>query len=177
MVIPNAQLTKMGVSSTVKRFKGFFIFLFIILLVPIIIVLLDFLNVSREKSIRYEKIKLDNILNPPVHVIKKNDQKARPTNARCSHWDCFDIYKCGRTGHDRITIYVYPLNKYLDEDNNPILDIMSKQYYMILQSIIDSKYYTANPNEACLFVPSIDTLSQERINLNLTSKALKSLSK
>lgn len=171
------QLAKIGVSSAVKRFKGFFILLFIVILIPILIELLDLLDLSRAKSIRYEKLKLDNILNPPVHIIKKRDLKAKVTNLRCSHWDCFDIYKCGRTGHDRITVYVYPLKKYVDEDDNSITDLMSRQYYTILQSIVNSKYYTANPNEACLFVPSIDTLSQERIDLNLTSKALNSLSK
>ncbi|XP_067013455.2 exostosin-2 [Anabrus simplex] len=52
---------------------------------------------------------------------------------------------------------------------------MSREFYFILQSIIESKYYTPNPDEACIFVPSIDTLNQNRFRTLETSQALASL--
>lgn len=72
-------------------------------------------------------------------------------------------------------MYVYPLKRYVNEKGVAAVDGMSKEFYKMLKMIIDSKYYTSNPNEACIFVPSIDMLNQKRINLNLTSAALKSL--
>lgn len=174
MVEPSkVQLARIG-ETLVKRFKEFLAILFAILVIS---VLFQLLNFSAERAVKYDKVQLGNVLKAPEHILRKSDPLARATNRKCSHWDCFDIYKCGRTGHDRITVYVYPLRRFLDENGLEATETMSKQYYAILRAIIDSNYYTANPNEACLFVPPVDTLSQDRINLNLTSKALNSLPK
>lgn len=165
-----------GVCNNLPGFKRFFIsLLFFIVLISLIWVLSQFWSFTSEVIVKYEKVKLRNIRNLPECKLNEKDFVGLPRNAKCSHWDCFDIYKCGRTGHDRITVFVYPPYKYVDENNDPATDIMSKQYFTILQSIIDSKYYTANAKEACLFVPSIDTLNQDRLNINLTSKALHKL--
>ncbi|KAF5286151.1 hypothetical protein FQR65_LT12909 [Abscondita terminalis] len=123
----------------------------------------------------YEKVQLQNILNLPVVQLPESSLSSKPHNLKCTYWDCFNIYRCGQTGHDRISVYVYPLKNFVDSKQVPATDVMSKQYYMILESIIESKYYTANPQEACLFVPSIDTLNQERIQPGIISKAFQSL--
>ncbi|KAK5650261.1 hypothetical protein RI129_001290 [Pyrocoelia pectoralis] len=164
------------VNSKIPSFKHFFIALFIILLLSIITAFVvqnwSFNNDGYET---YEKLQLKNILNLPEVKLSDDAPSSRPHNSKCTYWDCFNIYRCGRTGHDRIAIYVYPLKKYVDSKGIPSVEMMSKEYYMILQSVIESKYYTANPHEACLFIPSIDTLNYERIRANLTSKALESL--
>ncbi|XP_018334859.1 exostosin-2, partial [Agrilus planipennis] len=115
-----------------------------------------------------------NIKNLPLVQIR-NHRVSHTLNSSCSHWDCFNIYRCGRTGHDRIAVYIYPLKKYVDANNVPLTETISREFYMILESILKSKYYTANPYEACLFVPSLDMLNQERLQLNLTSSVLSSL--
>jgi glucuronyl/N-acetylglucosaminyl transferase EXT2 len=52
---------------------------------------------------------------------------------------------------------------------------LTKEFYTIIQTIVNSPYYTSNPNEACLFVPSIDLLNQNLINENLVGKSLATL--
>ncbi|KAF5277438.1 hypothetical protein FQA39_LY06251 [Lamprigera yunnana] len=123
----------------------------------------------------YDKLQLRNILHLQEVQVLDNSLSAKPHNSKCTYWDCFNIYRCGRTGHDRISVYVYPLKKYVNMKGVPAASLVSKEFYMILESIINSKYYTANPQEACLFVPSIDTLNQDRVQANVTSRALQSL--
>jgi len=62
--------------------------------------------------------------------------------------------------------------KHIDLDGIPIGRKMSKEYHSILKAIIDSQYYTKYPEEACVFVPSIDTLNQNRFRVKETSQAL-----
>lgn len=40
-----------------------------------------------------------------------------------------------------------------------IVDEFSEQYYQILESILDSPFYTSSPDRACLFITPIDTLN------------------
>ncbi|KAJ2951258.1 hypothetical protein O0L34_g5659 [Tuta absoluta] len=91
----------------------------------------------------------------------------------CTYWDCLDVYRCGRGGHDKITIYIYPLKDYRSE-GSPVSQF-SKEFYVILDTIKHSRYYTANPEEACLLVPSVDTLNQQGFSSKHVSKVLHSL--
>ncbi|CAK9814560.1 sotv [Anthophora quadrimaculata] len=64
---------------------------------------------------------------------------------------------------------------YVDSLERPIASQITKEFYQILTAIISSKFYTPNPYEACIFIPSIDTLNQNRIKLQEVSQALKTL--
>lgn len=103
--------------------------------------------------------------------IPKDSPIARPRNSNCSYWDCFNVYRCGG---QKLTVYVYPLKEHVDSNGNPI-STLTKEYYEILEAVVDSPYYTPNPNEACIFIPSIDTLSQELTSPEGISRALASL--
>lgn len=92
----------------------------------------------------------------------------------CTYWDCFDVYRCGRGGHRLLTIYIYPLIDYRTEDDLPVSHL-SREFYDILNTIKNSKYYTSDPEEACLLVPSIDTLNQYYFSSTHVSRALQSL--
>lgn len=164
-------------STALKQYRNFFISLFIVLITAILLaVWLQFWVITADSFVKYEKIQLNNLLNLPEVQLKNKDFEAPSQyTPKCTYWDCFNIYKCGRTGHDRISVYVYPLKKFVNENGVTATENISKEFYTILKTIIESKYYTSNPLEACIFVPSIDTLNQNRINLNLTSAALKSL--
>ena len=59
---------------------------------------------------------------------------------------CFNFTRCARG----FKVYVYP-------KQSPI----SSSYGKILASLEESRYYTTDPSEACLFIPSIDTLDQD----------------
>lgn len=96
--------------------------------------------------------------------------KARRSN--CSIWTCVDPYRCG---HDRISIYVYPLAEYFDANSGSEAAPLTQEFYQILSTIVKSPYYTSNPNQACLFVPSIDLINQNNINIDLVNRALASL--
>lgn len=163
--------------TSLKQYRKFFISLFIVLILAILgAIWVQFWALATEGFVEYEKIQLNNLRNIPIVKLEAN-AFVLPTVylAKCTYWDCFNIYRCGRTGHDRISVYVYPFKKYVNENGLAATDGISREFYTILQTIVESKYYTSNPFEACIFVPSIDTLNQNRINLNLTSAALKSL--
>lgn len=96
----------------------------------------------------------------------------RGHNENCSYWDCFDVYRCG----ERLSIYVYPFYDYIDAtDESSSLSILSREFFEILKIIIESPYYTTDPKDACILVPSIDTLNLNNIKPSAVSKALATL--
>lgn len=103
----------------------------------------------------------------------KDDELSRVRNPNCSIFDCFNVYRCGNH-ESKASIYIYPLTEYSDADKQS-KTFITKEFYQILKTIQNSPYYTPNPKEACLFVPSIDVLNQNLVDKNLVSKALASL--
>lgn len=129
------------------------------------------MSFTNNASRKYVKIDLTKIKTIEEVKLKTGVTSLKQRNGLCTFWTCFNIYHCGHTGHERIAAYVYPPKKYLDENGNPATTL-TKEYLMLLKAIINSKYYTANPDEACIFIPSIDTLNQEMMKINITSEAL-----
>ncbi|CDS42594.1 exostosin 1 [Echinococcus multilocularis] len=74
-----------------------------------------------------------------------SDTKYHP---RCTMDTCFDSSRCLK-----FKVYVYP--------DDPRAPKVSGNYQKILDAIRRSPFYTANPREACLFVPSLDTLDRD----------------
>jgi glucuronyl/N-acetylglucosaminyl transferase EXT2 len=112
-------------------------------------------------------------LNAYHHVrFDKLSELSRTRNPNCSIFDCFNVYRCG-SHQSKISIYIYPLTEFSDDKKSKTF--ITKEFYQILKAIINSPYYTSNPNEACLFVPSIDLLNQNLIDKSLVEKALASL--
>ncbi|KAL5966879.1 Exostosin-1b [Taenia solium] len=68
--------------------------------------------------------------------------------SRCTMNTCFDSSRCLK-----FKVYVYP--------DDPRAPKVSENYRKILDAIRRSPFYTANPREACLFVPSLDTLDRD----------------
>jgi len=73
------------------------------------------------------------------------------SNSRCRMETCFNFDRCEKS----FKVYVYPK----DEDL-----VSSDSYEKILQSIVESGVYTSDPEEACLFVLSIDTLDRDSLS-------------
>lgn len=105
------------------------------------------------------------------YVISK-DSPIISTDSHCTFYNCFNIYRCGHNSDGNFKVYIYPMAKYIDMDGIPIGAKMSKEYHSILITIMKSQYYTQNSDEACVFVPSIDTLNQNRFRVKETSQAL-----
>lgn len=107
-----------------------------------------------------------------LQFIVPGDSPIIPTDSHCTFYDCFNIYRCGHKFNGDFKIYVYPTTRHIDADGIPIGGKMSKEYHSILSAIVESQYYTQNPDEACVFVASIDTLNQNRFRVKETSQAL-----
>jgi len=69
----------------------------------------------------------------------------------CQMETCFDFGKC----ENDFKVYVYQPDKFV-----PI----STTYEKILNRIMSSPYYTNDPEEACLFILSIDTLDRDTLS-------------
>ncbi|NXL48214.1 EXT1C protein, partial [Podilymbus podiceps] len=73
-------------------------------------------------------------------------------NSRCRMETCFNFSRCEKHG---FKVFTYPR-----ERDQPL----SESYSKILTSIERSRYYTPNPEEACLFILSIDTLDRDHLS-------------
>ncbi|OQR71227.1 hypothetical protein BIW11_01534, partial [Tropilaelaps mercedesae] len=76
---------------------------------------------------------------------------------QCTHWQCVDVYRCGRLG-EKVTVYIYPITRYIDEDGAQVVLETSVEYMRMLDWLRHSTYFVEDPRMACLFVPSVDTL-------------------
>ncbi|KPP66898.1 exostosin-1b-like, partial [Scleropages formosus] len=74
--------------------------------------------------------------------------------ARCSMDSCFDFSACARS-RSGFKVYVYPRHKG---------EKISESYQNVLSAIEGSRFYTADPAEACLFVLSLDTLDRDQLS-------------
>ncbi|CAA9999771.1 unnamed protein product [Nesidiocoris tenuis] len=111
-------------------------------------------------------------LGAPKFVIPTDTAISSGPNPRCTYYDCFNVYKCGHKGVNKILVYVYPLRIYVNDKGAPAVGTMSREFHSLLTTIVKSGYYTPNPDEACVFVVSIDTLNQNRLKIKETSQAL-----
>ncbi|KAJ8396673.1 hypothetical protein AAFF_G00015110 [Aldrovandia affinis] len=91
----------------------------------------------------------------------------------CRMHTCFDVYRCGYNPKNRIKVYIYPLQRYVDEVGVAISSTgLSREYNDLLSAISDSDFYTDDVTRACLFVPSIDVLNQNSLRIRETAQAL-----
>ncbi|KAM6160758.1 exostosin-2 isoform 2-T2 [Erethizon dorsatum] len=95
----------------------------------------------------------------------------------CRMHTCFDVYRCGFNPKNKIKVYIYSLKKYVDELGVPVSNTISREYNELLSAIADSDYYTDDISRACLFVPSVDLLSQHALRIRETAQALAQLSR
>ena len=73
---------------------------------------------------------------------------------KCSHYTCFNVSRC-ETINRHISIYIYPIANYVDSTGVTI-NKLSEEFKLILSTIASSPFFTSNPREACLFIPSVD---------------------
>ncbi|XP_076361020.1 exostosin-1-like [Tachypleus tridentatus] len=67
----------------------------------------------------------------------------------CSMDTCFDFFRCV----DDFKVYIYPTK-----------DSISPAYQKILSIIQESRFYTEDPSQACLFILSLDTLDRDHLS-------------
>ena len=94
----------------------------------------------------------------------------------CRFHNCFEINDCSVTTGNRIGIFVYPDADYFREETGDRIDLfMSVEYQHLLEAVRRSQYYTDDASRACVFVPAVDTLSQDAANIEDMSLVLQSL--
>eukprot|EP00061_Rhincodon_typus_P018687 g47963.t1 len=86
-------------------------------------------------------------------TMKRENREMVYKDSRCRMETCFDLSLCEKRG---FRVYIYPQAKG---------DKVSESYQKILASIQGSRYYTPDPQQACLFVMSIDTLDRDQLSL------------
>lgn len=96
-------------------------------------------------------------------------------DSKCLMHNCFDIFRCKVNENKLISVYVYPDTRFLDEEGKTINKPMSQEFYELLTTIVESKYYTPDIGKACIIVPSIDTLNQKGLDLRWTARSLAEL--
>lgn len=87
----------------------------------------------------------------PSPRARRAAQLSTSQGSRCRMESCFDASRC----QNGFKVFTYPR-----EHGEP----MSESYSKILSSIERSRYYTPRPEEACLFVLSIDTLDRDPLS-------------
>ncbi|CAI8005614.1 Exostosin-1b [Geodia barretti] len=86
-----------------------------------------------------------------AEAAETNDFPGDFAAANCTMGRCFNAGRCG--GDFRV--YVYP-------DNDGVK--VSGLYRKILRILRNSPYYTSDPDEACVLVPSWDTLDRDKLS-------------
>lgn len=172
MVIPTRFSQKLGRTSS---YNSIIIVCSLLLSSILIITAYHVFKVgNRQQNPIYQPIVLSDTNAFPRKILKADLSQAESTNSSCTFFGCFNLYRCGSRGN-KLLVYVYPPKVFLDHEDRPVVSQMTKEFYQILYAIVSSKFYTPNPREACIFVPSIDTLNQNRLRLQQVSQALQSL--
>lgn len=92
-----------------------------------------------------------------VNLKRRTTDKSSRTNYNmCRMETCFDFSKC----RGEFKVYVYPQE--VTEDN--VSPLPSASYQKLLNVLEESRYYTSDPSQACLFVLSLDTLDRDRLS-------------
>jgi len=92
----------------------------------------------------------DEIMQPRIWASLKQFQSFRGNQCRME--TCFDFSKCLDSS---FKIYVYPIEESV---------AMSSTYRKILNVIMESRYYTPDASQACLFILSLDTLDRDSLS-------------
>lgn len=103
------------------------------------------------------KVQIPVVEMPAASAIKQlAEQRKRP----CRMETCFDYSKCNDV-HQQFLVYVYPQDTLPALGNTPPISL---NYQKILSAITESRYYTSDPERACLFVLAIDTLDRDSLS-------------
>ena len=107
-----------------------------------------------------------------VNIITKSGIPT--TRMECRFDSCFDIHQCEPQVHGQLKIFVHPNTDFMMKTDK-IFGDHSYEYKEMLNALRNSKYTTTNRTEACVFVPALDLLSENNLNLEFAASALNSI--
>lgn len=165
-----------GRGSLRMQHRKFFILLFAIICIFLLVMAAQVLWAhSNSESGNDASLRMPNGRMDKEIVIMSKSLKPKAANNSCLFHTCFDVYHCGYNDENRISVYIYPSVRYLDDKGVPIILTISKEFHEILQTISDSIYYTSDPEKACLFVPPVDMLNQNHVHSQQIAQVLAAL--
>lgn len=80
-------------------------------------------------------------------------------NFKCIYYFCVDVFYCGYNDRIRISVYVYLVVEYIDENGSQVFFVLLREFNEVLEVISDSLYYINNFEIVCFFVLSFDVLN------------------
>ena len=111
-----------------------------------------------EVNTHFSLLQIVSLDKAPIREIRSFGKLRSPERPKkCHMYNCFDIYRCGKSGDGILSIYIYPFENYY-LNGKPVQNSISKEFYEIVDTIRKSSFYNPNPNKACVFVPTIDLL-------------------
>ena len=157
------------------NFKNRWLYLMVFLGVTALVFLI---RRQRQNTSGFEKSYTSSYGNNIVSLtIPNNIPSSSPSFGQCRMHtnNCFNVYRCGYNEESKISVYVYPLTNYLDEDGNQLSPSNSREFYELMTALKGSSYYTDDMDKACIIVPALDFLNQRRINPDFAGRILSSL--
>ncbi|CAL1539459.1 unnamed protein product [Lymnaea stagnalis] len=108
-------------------------------------------------------------------LIDSPHSEPRDSNCTFHNFTCLEVYHCGYDDKTVISLYIYPIQKYYDEQGVDITPPMSREFEEVLRVISRSPYYSKDPETACMLIPSVDLLNQNLIKPHQVSRILAGL--
>ena len=152
------------------------ILLFLLLLVSIISTLLLFVRLF--SSSQTDRVSKDVVYTLQLEktLSEKDVAQYMDSKISCRFHTCFEINTCSIGTSDLIGVYIYPNIEFItDNPKEKISSVLSIEYRELISAVKESQYYQPNASRACVFIPSIDTLSQDAVNIGLVSRMLHGL--
>ncbi len=115
---------------------------------------------------------LQSLMEAPAVKLDFNEHKASATNKECHHFDCFDVYKCGGH-HKKILVHIPKPKRIIHGPAENEVSPYTSDFVDVLEAVVESDYYTSNPDEACVFVPAFNLINEESLaNSDVASRSL-----
>lgn len=107
----------------------------------------------------------------PLHLEPLNwTEVNNASRADCRFHTCFDISRCVFSMEDVVGVYIggwYELHG--PETPNAVSRMVSLEYAELVEAVKGSHYHVSDPSHACIFLPPLDTLSQDRDKVAATT--------
>ena len=73
-------------------------------------------------------------------------------------------------------VFVYPEAEFVVEETGDTIPLFSSvEYRELIEAVRNSRYYVEEVSKACVFVPAVDTLTQDMVEVGDMSLVLHSL--
>ena len=93
----------------------------------------------------------------------------------CDLYSCFDVSKCIHSSDNHVTVHLYggdvSQTVFAGDDDVP----PSREHSDMIDAVLTSSYSIEGPYKACLFIPPLDLLNQQKLTPSLAQEYLQLL--